>query len=165
MLIIPPHTNWLLPIRCTLYNIRSFVLFSSPPVRNNLRLMAQLSGYTENDVSSQLTFPCTCTLEPSSSGSHHISVCCSSQPLKCCHCHNAPLSHMMGKVYSFHHDFLMGKQTLRWSMLANSDICLVLWPLWLPWEPACALWLTGNPPPLVNWGGALDRGTFRQRTA
>lgn len=62
--------------------------------------------------------PRASTLEPSSSHHHHPNntlVCCTSQPLKCCSCHNAPLSLMMGKVYFLYHDFLIeGKQTLRY---------------------------------------------------
>lgn len=87
---------------------------------NILCLVAQLSGCAVNDVS-----PSACTLEPCSAGSHHhdVSVCCSPQPLKWRGCQNAPLSHMMGKVYSFHQDFIMGwgKLTFRWSMWTNSS--------------------------------------------
>ena len=73
--------------------------------------MAELSGCIVNDVSLQQTPshppPNACKIEPSPSKSHHVSACCSSQPVECCCCHDAPLSHMMGKVYSIHPDFLM----------------------------------------------------------
>lgn len=65
---------------------------------STLDSLAQLSVWAVNEAS------CSCTVEPSSScppHHHHVSASCTSQPLECCSCHNAPLSHMMGKVYSF----------------------------------------------------------------
>lgn len=83
---------------------------------------------------------------------HNVSVCCTSQPLKCCGCHTAPLSHMMGKVYSFYHDFLIGEGDKLWDMWANSDICLVFWPRWLLRKRARASWPVENPPPTGEKG-------------
>lgn len=65
-----------------------------------------------------------------------ISECCSSHPLKCCHCHTAPLNHMMGKVYSFHHDFWNGGTNFE--MIYVGAQSYLPWPLQLPWEHASA---------------------------
>lgn len=56
-----------------------------------------------------------------------------------------------------------------WDMWANSDICLVFWPLWLLRKWARASWPVENPPPTgekgegVAWT-ASDKGTCIQGT-
>lgn len=140
------------------------VVVFSLEIRSNLCLLALLSGFTVM-LMCHLSHhsPCACTLEPPSHGSLHRCVSVffllghwSAAAVTMLHWTTWWEKFTLSITTSFN-----GRETLRWSSMANLDICLEAWSVRLPWEPAQRFVACRKThPPLVNPGWRLRQGHF-----